>query len=139
MRMTLPSPSSLQAVSSIWTSTPPPRGPLLFMRLASVSRFVFGSCLVWLFCSVGGGPPPPIPLLLGLLDRRNKYLETGKSPRRPNTFVTPTENFRDFDFSHNTNCNVTLLLLYLIHEAHTITTGFFVVFNGFIVKTSECK
>ena len=133
MRMTLPSPSSWQAVSSIWTSTPPPRGPLLFMRLASVSRFVFGSCLVWLFCSVGGGGPPPlVPLLLGLLDRRNKYLETGLSPGRPDTFVTPPENFRDFDFSHNIKCYVTLLLLYLLYEAHTINTGIFIVFNSFI-------
>ena len=91
MRMTLPSPSSWQAVSSIWTSTPPPRGPLLFMRLASVSRFVFGSCLVWLFCSVGGGPPPLVPLLLGLLDRSNMYLEAGFWPGGPNTFALQTE------------------------------------------------
>ena len=88
---------------------------------------------------MGGGPPPLVPLLLRLIDRRNKYLETRFSAGGPNTFVTPTENFRDFDFSHNTNCYVTVLLFYLLYEAHTINTGIFTVFDGFSVETGKCK
>ena len=74
------------------------------------AAFVFSCCLVLLFGGVGGGPPTPVPLLLGLIDRSNKYLEAGFSAGRPNTFATPPEKFRDFDFSHNTKCNVTMLL-----------------------------
>ena len=88
---------------------------------------------------MGGGPPPLVPLLLRLIYRRIKYLETRFSADGPNTFVTPTENFRDFDFLHNIKCYVTMLLLYLLYEAHTINTGFFIVFNGFFVETSKCK
>ena len=65
------------------------------------AAFVFAPVLFWLF-GCGGGPPPPIPLLVGLIDRSNKYLEAGFLAGRPNTFATPTENLRDFDFSHDT-------------------------------------
>jgi len=64
--------------------------------------FVFASCLVLLFDGVGGGPPTPVPLLLGLIDRSNKYLEAGFWPGGPNTFSPHPENLGDFDFSHNT-------------------------------------
>lgn len=102
------SPSSLLQVSSTRTRPYTPIGPpymgWLLWRLALCQpSFVF-SQLRFVFCNrpQGGGPPPPIPLLVGLIGSSNKYLEAGKSPRRPNTFSTPTENFRDFDFSHNT-------------------------------------
>ena len=109
MPTTLPSPSSWLK-SSIWTSTPPLRDyPCVAAGFVS-AVICFRRCFVFGCLAVGGGPPTPGPLLLGLVDRSIKYLETGKSPGRLDTFVTPTENFRDFDFSHNTKCYVTLVL-----------------------------
>ena len=129
-------PSSLQAVSSIWTSTPPLRD-YTFVAAGFVSAvFVFSCCFVFGCLAVGGGPPPPIPLLVGLIERRNKYLESRFWPGGPNTFATPPENLRDFDFSHNIKCNVTMLLLYLLYEANTTNTGFFIVCDGLCFETS---
>ena len=90
-----PLPSSLQAVSSTRTR-PLPLRDYPFVAVGFVSAaFVFAPVLFWLF-GCGGGPPPPIPLLVGLIERRNKYLESRFWPGGPNTFATPPEKFRVF-------------------------------------------
>ena len=116
---------------------PYPHGGLWYFKRLPLGGRLF--CALFAVLQCGGGPPPLVPLLLRLIYQRIKYLQSRLSAGGPNTFATPPENFRDFDFSHNTKCYVTLLLLYLLYETHTINTGIFVVFNGFFLETSKCK